>query len=557
MTNLLIEVQQFIDAHNLDRAREEVAKTLSNLRTINAKVRDFAALLALGSQQALEIGLGVLGREILKKDPELSMDAIWLFLTAVLSRQTIAIDSPSRISILGLTSSVVDWKLPIFTLLTPTLDYFFKVSLSQGSDLIAEQTLDFIATYGESYAKAPRTNKQLQEFESCIKRVLDKVDDLDLKEAWNEGIEAFYQLARENCQERYSDERIWSAGSLLLKNIYTTQVLNSDTEIRNNYKVKENISRFITSSLSALGTILEGDGLSVAIHIDNNQEQKDWSNIANVIDKLERLFQEIADVTFSNISKLPTFTPAHAIPGSWTIIVHMNLSSNQSTSLATVIQSLSLLEDSTDERNNSSLFNSWQDCIESLRRDEITVDLAVSTDASELRIIKSISTKDFPTIQAYSSPKVRILSQDVPQANDLERVIRLAELLIQYPRSPSIVRQQFLETDKTVDRDFLYYQAAAKILGLVDERVRPTTACSVMNRLPSTEAKMRFLAYQFISSNVGSAWFNWTNANDLSEIKPENAEQFLNEVCPSLSETTAKRRARTLESWLNIFLEHW
>ncbi|MBD2505162.1 hypothetical protein [Anabaena azotica] len=557
MTNLLIEVQQFIDSNNLDRAREEVAKNLSNLRTINAKVRDFAALLALGSQQALEIGLGVLGRELLKKDPELSMDAIWLFLAAVLSRQTIAINSPSRISILGLTACVVDWKLPIFTLLTPTLDSFFKLSLSQASDLIAEQTLDFIATYGESYAKAPRTNKQLQELEDCINLVLDKVDDLDLKEAWSEEIETFYQLARKSRQERYSDERIWSAGSLLLKNIYTTQALNSDTETNNNYKVKENISRFITSSLSALGTILQGDGLSVAIHISNNQAQKDWSVIANVVDKLERLFQEIADLTFNNISKLPTFTPAHAIPGSWTIIVHMNLSYNQSTSLATKLKSISLIGDSTDERRNSSLFNSWQDCIESLRRDEIIVDLAISTDAPELRILKSISTRDFPSIQAYSSPKIRIISHDVPQANDLERVIRLAELLIQYPHDPSILRQQFLETDKTADRDFLYYQAAAKILGIADERVRPTKACFVLNRLPSTEAKMRFLAYQFISSNVGAAWFGWTNANDLSEIKPESAEQFLNEVCPSLSGTTIKRRAKTLESWLNIFLEHW
>ncbi|MEH2228765.1 MAG: hypothetical protein V7K71_03855 [Nostoc sp.] len=184
-----------------------------------------------------------------------------------------------------------DWESPIFTLLTPALDYFFKVSLSQGSHLIAEQTLDFIATYGDSYAKAPRTKKQLKELEYFTEFVLNQVDDLELKEKWAEGVQIFSQTAKKARQNKYSDERIWSAGSNLLKEIYTTQVLNYDTESSDFYKVKENIYRLITSSLAAFGTILSGDGLSVAVHIDNPQDEKSWSVIASVIDKLERLFQ--------------------------------------------------------------------------------------------------------------------------------------------------------------------------------------------------------------------------------------------------------------------------
>jgi plasmid maintenance system antidote protein VapI len=60
-----------------------------------------------------------------------------------------------------------------------------------------------------------------------------------------------------------------------------------------------------------------------------------------------------------------------------------------------------------------------------------------------------------------------------------------------------------------------------------------------------------------MSSNVGSAWFNLQNANDLSAIQPETANEFLNKVCPSLSKNTVKRRAQTLKSWLKIFLEYW
>jgi hypothetical protein len=68
---------------------------------------------------------------------------------------------------------------------------------------------------------------------------------------------------------------------------------------------------------------------------------------------------------------------------------------------------------------------------------------------------------------------------------------------------------------------------------------------------------MRLLASQFLSSNVGSSWLKWSNVNDLSDIQSDSAYQFLIEVCPSLSENTAKRRAKTLKSWLEVFLQYW
>jgi len=78
----------------------------------------------------------------------------------------------------------------------------------------------------------------------------------------------------------------------------------------------------------------------------------------------------------------------------------------------------------------------------------------------------------------------------------------------------------------------------------------------MLNRV-SKEEKIRLLAYQFMLSNVGLAWFNWANATDLSEIQPEKAAEFLKAICPSLVESTINRRAKTLQSWLNNFLEKW
>ena len=553
MTTTLTKVQQFLDSGDSDGAREEVAKISVNLKKIDTTVRDFATLLALGTRQVLEIGLGVLGRELIKTDvEEINNDVIWLFLASILSRHNINADSPLRISITGLISCVKDWELPIFALLSPALDSFLMVSLSEDNPLISEQTVDFISTWGENYAKAPRTRKQIKQFKSLIQLVLDKVDDLDIKDEWTEGVETFLKIAGQKQYNQYSDQRIWSEASNLLKKIYSSAILNSD-QGANYFPVKDNISRLITSCLAALGTVFSNDSLSIAVRIDNPEENTPWSILANAVDKLERLFQEIADI--GKINKLPTFTPAQAIPGSWTIILHLDISDNQSNLLANTIKSLSSAEDAKNEIN-SSIVNSWQDCVAKFKENELRVNLAVSSNNPELYFVNSISTEDIPKVEESVQHNIRVLSRDIPQADNLERVLDFAPLLIQYPSSPSIVRQKFLEIDALHERQYWYYRRAAEILGLANERQEPTASCYILYRLQN-EAKKRFLAYQFISSNIGAAWFSWQNANDLSDIQPESATQFLLEVCPKLSETTVKRRADTLKSWLNIFLQYW
>ncbi|WP_353932038.1 hypothetical protein WJM97_05500 [Okeanomitos corallinicola TIOX110] len=555
MTTTLTKVQQFLDSGDCDGAREEVANISVNFKKVDATVRDFATLLTLGSQQVVEIGLGVLGREILKTDiEEINNDVIWLFLASILSRHNITADSPLRISIIGLISCVNNWELPIFALLSPALDSFLMVSLAEENPLISEQTVDFISTSGENYAKAPRTRKQIKQFESLIQLVLDRVDDEDIKDEWTEGVETFLRIAGQKQDNQYSDQRIWSEASNLLKKIYSSAILNFDQGAIY-YQVKDNISRLITSSLAALGTVFNSDSLSIAVSIDNPEENKSWSILANAVDNLETLFQEIADVTFEKITKLPTFTPAQAIPGSWTIILHLNISDNQSNLLANTIKSLSSVEDAKNEID-SSIIDSWQDCVAKLKENELRVNLAVSSKNPELYFVNSISTEDIPKVEESVQQNIRVLSRDIPQADNLERVIDFASLLIQYPSSPSTVRQKFLEIDALHERQYSYYRRAVEILGIANERIQPTKICYMLNRLQN-ESKMRFLAYQFISSNVGSAWFNWQNANDLSEIQPESATQFLLEVCPKLSEITVKRRAITLKSWLKIFIQNW
>ncbi|TRU05439.1 DUF7226 domain-containing protein [Microcystis aeruginosa] len=553
MTTMLRRVQQFLDSGDSDNAREEIDRAFGNLRRVDSHVREFAALLALGSIKASEIGLGVLGRKLLQNDSEINNEVVWLFIASILSRNSIPPDSPSRISLLVLTASVNSWELPIFALLAPALDAFFKVSLADGTPLIAEQTLDFLATWGRIYAKAPHVKTQLQELQSLSNNLLEQVDDLELKAEWSEGINIFFEEASTT---KYSDSNVFSAGEELIKKIYNTQSLQRNTEDKNLAETKDKLLRLVTSSLATISTVLDSHGLSVAVRIDNDsKDRKSWSVFASVIDQLERLFQEIADLTFERINKLPAFTPAQAIPGSWTIILHVNLSPNHANLLAKTISNLSSGKIDNESENDLEVVSIWQDCVTKIKEDDLRVDMAVSINSSEFNVIKTISTEDEYrfSLTGLKSPSIRVLSHDIPQADRLERVVDLSSLLIQYPHSLPTVRQQFLDRYRITERQFSYYRRAAEILNLADERVQPTTACFMLDRLPEN-SKKRFLAHQFIASKVGLAWFKWQNAHDLSEIKPERAREFLLEVCPSLSESTVERRAKTLQSWLRYFL---
>jgi len=369
MTTILAKVQQFLDSDNIDRAREEVAKTVINLRKVDATVRDFAALLALGSQKALEIGLGVLGRVIIKEDSEVNIDVVWVLLAAVLSRQNITTDSPSRISILGLTNCVEDWELPIFALLTPALDSFLKVSLSEENSLISEQTLDFIAICGENYAKAPRTRKQLKEFKSLTQSVLDKVDDLDIKEEWAEGLEKFLQIARQKKYNKYSYQCIGSDISNLLKTIYNPAILNSDTGA-SYYKVQDNIWRLITSCLASWGTIVYGNGLSIAVRMYSPEKTESQPVF---LDELARPFREIEYMAGHNIREITPFISTQIILESGIIIFYMDLKSKQSNFLAEEIK---------------SLYGKYEE-----NRGKLRINLAISTNALKFDFDHFISTE--------------------------------------------------------------------------------------------------------------------------------------------------------------------
>ena len=403
MTTTLTKVQQFLDSGDSDGVREEVAKISVNLTKLDTSVRDFATLLALGSQEVLEICLGVLGRELIKRDSaKVSNDVIWLLLASILSRHNITSDSSSRVSIVSLISCVKDWELPIFALLSPAIDSFLKVSLSEENPLISEQTLDFISTWGENYAKAPRTKKQIKQFQSLIQLVLDKVDDLDIKDEWSEGVETFLRIAGQKQYNQYSDQRIWSDASNLLKKIYSPAVLNADTGA-NYYKVQDNIWRLITSCLASWGTIFYGNGLSIAVRIYSLEKTESQPVF---LDELARPFGEIEYMAGHNIRKITPFISRQIILESGIIIFYMDLKSNQSNFLAEEIKSL---YDGKYEEN----------------RGKLRINVAISTNALKFDLDNSISREKVHEFVENSTLITLSLQKISPTFTSLIQLINL------------------------------------------------------------------------------------------------------------------------------------
>ena len=134
-----------------------------------------------------------------------------------------------------------------------------------------------------------------------------------------------------------------------------------------------------------------------------------------------------------------------------------------------------------------------------------------------------------------------INSNEIPQANRLERVFRLVEM---HASGEEINADTFGEGP----RDVVYYRRAAKILGFLDESDRLTLAGRQIARL-TNEHRMRATVVYFESSVCGDGWIRWAKKQTLLEVEPESAQQFIEQCVSGLSATTVDRRVQTLMAW--------
>lgn len=152
--------------------------------------------------------------------------------------------------------------------------------------------------------------------------------------------------------------------------------------------------------------------------------------------------------------------------------------------------------------------------------------------------------------EATSGRRVlKVPSVDVPQADRLEKIVRLVEII----HSGEEVLPESIKVGQRRQVD--YYKRAAKILGLLDEDGVVTPAGRQLLRVDEPH-RSQFLAVLFESSRCGSAWIEWSGGKTLLNVDPESAEAFIDARSIGVTGSTIGRRVQSLKSWWAALAPH-
>jgi len=146
---------------------------------------------------------------------------------------------------------------------------------------------------------------------------------------------------------------------------------------------------------------------------------------------------------------------------------------------------------------------------------------------------------------AAAAALAHVDSREIPQADDIERVLRIVERLAKGKGDPADISP----------RQISYYRRAAKILGYLTEEEALTPGGHIVAGL-DREERLRVTVVRFESSACGGAWIRWSGGRTLLDVDPASAADFLKTSAPGLGKDTCERRAQTLAGWHRALVPH-
>ncbi|ATN00839.1 MULTISPECIES: DUF6575 domain-containing protein [Proteus] len=172
-----------------------------------------------------------------------------------------------------------------------------------------------------------------------------------------------------------------------------------------------------------------------------------------------------------------------------------------------------------------------------------------NTNTNEVIFDLTKSAAEFYLKDIRRSASTSVSGEQVPQADMLETVFKVVE---------KKWSDNSLDTVNTglSERHIYYYLHASKILGFIDQ-YRNITVSGQQLIEADDNTKLKIAAKNFEQSHCCWAWIQWAEVNNLSELDPDSAEQFLKEQCFTLSSKTLTRRSRTLRSWCLELKKHY
>lgn len=185
--------------------------------------------------------------------------------------------------------------------------------------------------------------------------------------------------------------------------------------------------------------------------------------------------------------------------------------------------------------------------LESLEKDKLTLSVKITSGVEHQSLIISYSSvRELKGVLANLNQQ-RIESIEVPQADDLNKVFRMIELI---SNGETNLGYHLSLTPRQVN----YYKHAARILDLLNESGSLTSRGHYLVGLSQVNRYHVAMLF-FESSPVGLAWLCYCGVQSALDLDPGSAESFLKSQCSDLADSTAGRRAKTLRDWVRIFQE--
>jgi hypothetical protein len=186
--------------------------------------------------------------------------------------------------------------------------------------------------------------------------------------------------------------------------------------------------------------------------------------------------------------------------------------------------------------------------LETLHTDKLTLSIKLDVNSASPALVLSHSVTKALRAALNDFNQRRVGPADVPQADDLNKLFRMLELI----KAGESNLSYLLELSP---RHMSYYRQAARILDLLGLNDAITSRGDYLVSLSHLVERYEIAMMLFESSPVGLAWLRYGDAQTAMDLEPESSTDFLNAQSTDLSAATIGRRAQTLRYWVQTFRE--
>lgn len=309
---------------------------------------------------------------------------------------------------------------------------------------------------------------------------------------------------------------------------------------------------FISSVVPILKNGKVGEPISYStheIHLEKSSKKGSNNLVLSHVSYVCDMFSDLYDRLLETAKCKDKLRPVDARPGSFII----SFQANELKSFEDSLKELShLIEQRADIIpyiiDKSIDIQSLTDLLQAVVETGTNMELSSNQTGDNVFVLTKAGA-EFYLKKLSRLASLTVGGHQIPQADVLDNVYKLVEVVWSGDHLTSV-------TTGLQERHIYYYKHAAKVLGLLDDFGKVTTSGQ---QLVQSDKKTRnkIAARRFEVSHIGWAWISWSEVENLSQVDPDSALDFLVSQCHSLSRDTIERRSTTIKHWCRELKKHY